>query len=560
MATAIGYRKLLEQLQADGMTYMFGNPGSSEEGLLDAIKNFPAIQYILGLQEAALVLIANGYAQTTQRPTVVQLHCSVGVGNGLGSLYQAFRKQRTPLVVIAGEAGYAYDALEPHMWLDLVTFVRPVTKYAARAIHPGSLLRLLRRCIKMAATPPFGPTFLAVPQDILDQQNDEPVLPTVVPETRVAPEPALIARAAELLAGAENPVIIMGDGVSQSQAYDELAQLAEVLGAGVWGAMASEINIPWTHPLYRGLTGHMFGSSSQRTVQDADAVVICGTYVFPDVFPLLENPFRPGAKVVHIDLDPYAIAKNHPVTLGLASDPKLTMRLLAQTLADRLTQDQKAAARARAERIGAEKERAHASQVQSDSARREAVPLYMSAFAEELAKHLPKDVIIYDEALTNSAALTRYIPPSTPGHLYQTPGGTLGVGIPGAIGVKLAHPDRTVVGFTGDGGAVFTYPALWTAAHYRVGAKFVVCNNRSYRILKDNLVVYWREHNVNPPDFPAAFDIHEPDIDYVSLAKGLGVPGVRVTRPGEMAPVIRSMLEHDGPFLVDLILEDTVQR
>jgi benzoylformate decarboxylase len=225
-----------------------------------------------------------------------------------------------------------------------------------------------------------------------------------------------------------------------------------------------------------------------------------------------------------------------------------------------MTDTQKAAARARAERFAVEKERARAAQVQSDSAQREAVPLHMSAFAEELAKHLPKDAIIYDEVLTNSPALTRYIPPSAPGHLHQTPGGTLGIGFPGAVGVKLARPGSTVVGFSGDGGAMFTFPALWTAAHYRIGAKFVVCNNRSYRILKDNLVVYWRERNINPPDFPAPFNIREPDVDYVSLAKGLGVPGVRVTRPGEMRSAIRSMLEHDGPFLIDLILEDTVQR
>ena len=139
---------------------MFGNPGSSEEGLLDEIARFPDIHYILGLQEAAIVLLADGYAQATQRPTVVQLHSSVGLGNALGSLYHALRKQRTPLVVIAGEAGVAYDALDAHMALDLVTLARPVTKYATRAIHPGSLLRLLRRCIKIAATPPFGPYFL----------------------------------------------------------------------------------------------------------------------------------------------------------------------------------------------------------------------------------------------------------------------------------------------------------------------------------------------------------------------------------------------------------------
>jgi benzoylformate decarboxylase len=560
MTSPNGHRKLLEQLRADGITHMFGNPGSSEEGLLDEISRFPDIQYILGLQEAALALIANGYALATQKPTVVQLHSSVGVGNGLGSLYQAFRKQRSPLVVMAGEAGAAFDALDAHMALDLVTFARPVTKYATRAMHSGSLLRLLRRCIKMAATPPVGPTFLVIPQDILDQPNDEPVLSTVIPDTRVAPEPSVIAHAAGLLAGAENPVIIMGDGVSHAQAQAELTQLAEVLGAGVWGAMASEINIPWTHPLYRGLTGHMFGSTSARTVADADAVIIVGTYVFPDVFPQLESPFRADAKVIHIDLSAYDIAKNHPVTLGLLSDPKPTMRLLAEQLAAQMTDAQKGAARARSERMAAEKDSTRAAQVQADAGRREAVPLYMSAFAEELAKHLPPDVIIFDEAITNSAALTRYLPPSIPGHLFQTPGGTLGIGIPGAIGAKLAHPDRTVVGFGGDGGAVFTYPALWTAAHYRIGAKFVVCNNRSYRILKDNLVVYWRDQGVSGYDFPPSFDIRDPEIDYVSLAKGMGVPGVRVTQPSEMSGAIRAMLEHDGPFLIDLILEDGVAR
>lgn len=554
-----GHRKLLEQLEADGITTMFGNPGSSEEGLLDEISRFPGIRYILGLQEAAVVQIAAGFAQATQRPTAVQLHSSVGTGNALGSLYHTFRKQRTPLVVIAGEAGMSFDALDAHMALDLVTFARPVTKYAARAIHPGSVLRLLRRCIKTAMTPPFGPTYLAVPQDVLDAPNDEPVLPTSIPDTRVAPSPEAIARAAELLAGAENPVIIIGDGVSHAQAHGELATVAERLGAGVWGAMVSELNIPWSHPLYRGLTGHMFGSSSQRIVEDADAVLICGTYVFPDVFPLVENPFRPDARIVHIDLDTYALAKNHAVTLAMASDPKPTLALLADALAARMTPAQKQAAAARAEELRADKAAARLRDLAADAERREAVPLYMSAFAEELAKHLPPDVIVYDEALTSSG-LTRYLVPERPGSFFQTPGGTLGVAFPGAVGVKIAHPDRTVIGFGGDGGALYTFQALWTAAHYRVAAKFVVCNNRSYRLLKDNLVVYWRDMNIQQTTFPPSFDIHDPEVDYVALAKGLGVPGLRVTSPGEMAGAITAMLSHDGPFLIDLIMEDSVHR
>jgi thiamine pyrophosphate-dependent acetolactate synthase large subunit-like protein len=560
MATERGHRKLLEQLTADGIDTIFGNPGSSEEGLLDEISRYPGIRYVLGLQEAEVVLTAAGYAQATGRPAVIQLHCSVGTGNALGSLYHTMRMQRSPLVVLAGEAGMAYDALDAHMALDLVTFARPVTKYAVRVTHPGSLLRLLRRCVKTAMTPPYGPTFLVVPQDVLDQANDEQVQASALPDTRVAPSAESVEHAAALLADAENPVIIMGDGVAQAQAQAELVTVAEKLGAGVWGGMASELNMPWSHPLYRGLMGHMFGTSSRRAVEDADAVLICGTYVFPDVFPLLENPFRSDARIVHIDLDTDALAKNHPESLALASDPKPTLALLADALDTRMTSDQKQAATARTQRLGEEKAADRQHDLAVDAERREAMPLPMSVFAEELARQLPDDAIVYDEALTHSDELTRYVVPERPGSFFQTPGGTLGVAFPGAVGVKLALPERTVIGFGGDGGSLYTFLALWTAAYYRIAAKFVVCNNRSYRLLKDNLVAYWQEMNIEQSEFPASFDLHDPEIDYVALASGLGVPGTRVTKPDEIAGAITAMLSHDGPFLIDLILEDDVNR
>jgi benzoylformate decarboxylase len=260
-----GHRRLLEQLRADGVRYLFGNPGSSEEGLLDELSRFPDVEYVMGLQEAALVCIADGYAQATGAPSVVLLHSGVGLGNAVGSLYHALHRQ-TPMVVMAGEAGVAYDALEAHMSVNLVDVARPVTKYATRATHPASLLRLLRRCTKIAATPPRGPVFLAVPQDVLDQVNDEPVVPTVVPDTRVVPDPGAVEAAARQLAGARQPVILAGDGVAASGAVDELVRFAEAWGAGVWGAMASELVMPWTHPLYAGLTGHMFGEDSAAIV------------------------------------------------------------------------------------------------------------------------------------------------------------------------------------------------------------------------------------------------------------------------------------------------------
>jgi benzoylformate decarboxylase len=188
----------------------------------------------------------------------------------------------------------------------------------------------------------------------------------------------------------------------------------------------------------------------------------------------------------------------------------------------------------------------------------------MSAFAEVLARHLPENAILFDESLTHFPELTRWLPPRLAGHFFQTPGGTLGVGIPGAIGAKLACPEQTVIGLTGDGGAMYTFQALWTAVHYGIGAKFVVCNNRSYRLLKQNLLDYWADLELSPAEFPQSFppsfDIRDPDLDFVGLARSLGVPGYRVAQPSEIEPAIRAMLEHDGPFLIDLVLEGNVAR
>jgi thiamine pyrophosphate-dependent acetolactate synthase large subunit-like protein len=554
-----GHRRLLEQLRADGVRYLFGNPGSSEEGLLDEITRFPDIDYVMGLQEAAVVCTADGYAQATGKAAVVLLHSGVGLGNAVGSLYHALHRQ-TPMVVMAGEAGVAYDALEAHMSVNLVDIAKPVTKYATRATDPASLVRLLRRCIKVASTAPRGPVFLAVPQDVLDQLNDEVVVPTVLLDTRVAPDPGAVEKAARLLAGARNPVILAGDGVAASGAVDELVRLAQAWGAPVWGAMASELIMPWTHPLYAGLTGHMFGADSGAIVADADAVVICGTYLFPDVFPLTHSPMRPDATVVHIDLDPYAIAKNHPVTIGMVADPRLTLRALTDAVERVATDAQRASAAERVRRHSDDHARARTQARAADEARAEEIPLRMSAVAARLAEMLPADAIIFDEALTNSPELTRWLTPSTPGQFFQTPGGTLGVGIPGAVGAKLAHPDRTVVGFTGDGGSMYTYQALWTAAHHRIGAKFVVCNNSSYRLLKQNLVRYWKDTDGADTSraFPPFFDVHEPGIDFVALAGALGVPAIQVAKPGDVESALRAMLEHDGPFLLEVVLDRDV--
>ena len=558
MTAKTGRFAMIEQFRASGVTHMFGNPGTVEQGFLDALEDYPDVEYILALQEAVVVGIADGYARATRKPTIVQLHSGVGLGNGIGMMYQA-KRGHAPLVVIAGESGVRYDAMEAQMWADLVDMAAPVVKWSTRVVDPGSLLRVLRRAMKEAATPPMGPVFVSLPMDVLDAPNDEEIVPWSMLETRSVPPRTEIDRAAKHLVGASHPMVIAGDGVASSDAQPELTRLAEVWGAEVWGADWSEVNMDQTHPQFRGMLGHMFGDHSKAIVSPADAVVICGTYVFPEVFPELSGMFSPGVPVVHIDLDAHEIAKNFPVTMGFVADPKPTLDALADALAGMMGDQQKRAAEARAEALGQAKAEELETQKASDRSFHDALPLHASMFAEELARQLPDDFIMFDEALTTSPELTRYLTPTKPGSYFLTRGGSLGVGIPGAIGIKIANPDKAVWGFTGDGGSMYTIQALWTAARYGVAAKFVVCNNHSYELLKLNIQEYWEEREIPEHLFPVGFSLTEPDIHFADLAKSLGVEAVRVETPDQIAPAITQALNHEGPFLIDLVIANQVK-
>ncbi len=549
---------ILEQFLVDDIHYMFGNPGTVEQGFLDAMWDYPDIKYILTLQESIAVMAADGYARATKKPTLVQIHSGVGLGNAIGALYQAMRGH-SPLVVIGGDAGIKYQAMDAQMAADLVAMAEPVTKWSAMVMEPSSLLRMLRRAIKIAATPPMGPVYLCLPQDILDAPIVESVVPTLIPSTRVMPEEETVKEIAKILAVANKPMIFVGDGIAYSGAQDELTKVAELLGAEVWEADSGELNMSYTHPLYQGMTGHMFGYASRPIMEKGDANLVCGTYILPEVFPELTNVFAPEAKVIHIDLNAYEIAKNHHIDLGIVSDPKLTLAQLAEVLEELMTPVQKSAAKTRITQIGKAKETQLAKALAADKAVRDEVPLHFSRFIEELAPHLPEDAIIFDEALTCSPPVVRYYPPTKADCYFLTRGGSLGVGIPGAIGAKLANPDKTVIGFTGDGGSMYTIQALWTAARYNVNAKFIVGNNRSYRLLQLNIQAYWKEQNVAPHDFPLSFDLSKPVIRFDELSRSMGVEAARVETVKEIAPAIKKALEHDGPFLIDVVLESDIR-
>ncbi len=558
MTQKTGRHAIIEQCLADGMDYMFGNPGTVEQGFLDALRDYPQMKYILTLQETVALMMGDSYARATRKPTLVQIHSTPGLGNTIGAIYQAMRGH-APLVIIGGDAGLKYMPMEAQMYGDLVAFAKPVTKWSTMVTDSNSLLRTLRRAIKLAATPPMGPVYICLPADILDMPMVEDVVPTSIPSTLVVPTDSFIKEAAAILAGAQKPMIFMGDGVAYSGAAEALTQVAEMLGAEVWGVDAGELNVSYAHPLYMGQTGHMFGESSYPVTSKGDVNLVVGTYMLPEVFPRLTDIYAPGAKVIHIDLNADHIAKNHRVDLGVVSDPKATLGILLEALSNALTPAQKDAAALRVQAFAEAKEKKIQAQIEKDHSQRDEVPMHPAPFMEALGAALPEDAIIFDEALTSSPDLTRYITPKLPGHFFQTRGGSLGVGFPGAVGLKLLHPDKTVIGFSGDGGSMYTIQALWTAAHHKVAAKFIVCNNQNYMLLKLNVLQYWRDQLHLPPrEFPDPFSLTDPVIDFAGMAQAMGVQAVKVERPEQIAPAIAQMLAHDGPFLIDLVISNQV--
>ena len=555
MTGKTGHYAILEQFLADGVEYIFGNPGTVEQGLIDALADYPELKYVLTLQESVALMTADGYARATQKPTVVQIHSAPGLGNAVGAMYQAMRGH-APLVVIGGDAGIKYQALDAQMAADLVAIAEPVTKWSTMVSDASSLLRVLRRAIKIASTAPMGPVYVCLPQDILNEIAVEPVRPTSLPATRVAPDAETVQAMAELLVKATAPMIYIGDGIAYSGAQEELTRVAELLGAEVRDVDSGELNMDTTHPLYQGSTGHMFGSSSLPTLQRGDVNLVCGTYMVPEVFPEVGDIFAPDAKVLHIDLNAYEIAKNHPVDLGVVCDPKMTLTLLAEVIPTIQTDAQRLQAIERKQALAAAKDEQRQKALADDLA---ASPLHFSSFMQAFAEQLPTDTVVFDEALTSSPVLTRYLPPRQTGHYFVTRGGSLGVGIPGAIGLKLANPDKTVVGFTGDGGSMYTIQALWTAARYNIDAKFVICNNRSYKLLQLNIEQFWKEESIPAHSFPLSFDLSYPAIQFSEMARSMGVEAIRVEKPEEIEPAIKKALAHQGPFLLDVVIEGALQ-
>ena len=331
MAEMSGKQALMEQLAAEGVEYVFGNPGTTEQPFMDILQDYPQIQYILALQEATALGMADAYAWACGRPAFVQLHAAPGLGNAMGMLYNA-HYMGTPLVVYAGQQEARGVIQEILLAGDLVSMARPVTKWSVEVQDAADIPTVLRRAFKTAAEPPRGPVFISIPLNVMDQTAEMTIAPATYPRWRVRPDPQAVAEATDILAAAQSPVIVVGDGVALSGAMEEAVQLAELIGAQVYDSFSAELTFPTDHPLYQGLVNILREAGLRMQLAAADVLLIIGAPAFRVVYPMPEPLFAAQTKVIQIDASPWELAKNWPATLAIGADCQMALRDLLQAL------------------------------------------------------------------------------------------------------------------------------------------------------------------------------------------------------------------------------------
>jgi benzoylformate decarboxylase len=533
---------LLDILRDEGITHVFGNPGSTEMPLMDALVDAPDITYVLGLQEATAVGMADGWALTSGKTGFVNLHAMGGLGNAMGVLV-ASKASETPLVVTAGQQDTRHLMTEPWLSGDLVALAHPVTKWATEVRRGEDVGQALRRAFAIARTPPCGPVFLSLPMDILDQAVEGPTPPASSPPRLGASPDALLL--AEKLAAhdPEKVFVLLGDDLP-ARAAPGIVAFAEAGGYAVWGTqLTSRAAFPSAHPCWAGVLKPDFAVMRER-LEKAEAIVLVGgrafvAYPYRDVRPIPE-----GVQVHHIADNPEAFGREHPADTALLGDIGATLERTAADLVHRLDRET-IAARLEARRVA---KSAHIAAVRAEILADAATPLTPDLAVLTVSDALPETTLIANDSAATFGRVQELLM-TRPGRYFFARGGVLGCNMPAAVGAALLH-DGPVASFVGDGGALYSPQALWSAAKYGTRVLFFVFNNRRYGVLQ-NIAKQLGCPNAVAGRF-VGMDVDDPAIDFQALAASMGVPSVRADDPEAIRVAVAEALERDGPSLIEI--------
>ena len=513
-----------ELLRAHGMTTIFGNPGSTE---LPMLSEFPEdFTYVLGLQELAVMGMADGFAQASGRPAHVNLHTAPGVGNAVGGIFNA-QANKSPLLITAGQQARAQITFEANLTnRDAVFGPQPYVKWAHEPPRAQDVPAAIGRAIHQASLPPRGPVFVSIPMDDWGQEADEERLAAATARTvngRAVPDPSALAQLASLLEHAEHPVLVAGPDIDASGGWDSAVALAEKQRLPVWAPPAtggSRIGFPESHPQFMGILPPAIGPLA-GTLEGHDLVLVVGSSVFA-YYPYIPGPLLPqGTSLVAITSDPGEAARA-PMGDAIVGDVALALKELVELVG--------------------ESERTRPEPRADPAPPEPADPMTGSEVMAALAEAWSEETIAVVESPSSTLAVRHRLGISAPGSYYMCASGGLGFGISAAVGVQLAQPSRPVVCVLGEGSAQYGITALWTAVAYRAPVTFLVLRNDEYMILK------WFSMLEEVSGVPG---LDLPGLDTAALARAYGMPADDVTGREELVAVLRQAMAQDrGPRLV----------
>jgi benzoylformate decarboxylase len=514
-----------EMWRERGMTTMFGNPGSTE---LPMLKDFPEdFRYVLALQEAVAVGMADGYAQASGTVGHVNLHTAPGVGNGIGGIFNA-QANKTPLLVTAGQQARSLMTLQANLTnRDAARMPHPLVKWSYEPPRAEDVPHAIARGTYLASLPPRGPVFVSIPFDDWDAEVDEA---DVAQQTRrfvsgrQGPDPARVGDLVERLSKAKNPALVAGPDIDMCGGWEAAVKLAEKQKLSVWATPApggGRLGFPEDHPLFRGILPPAIGPAGE-TLKEYDLVLVVGSSVFP-YYPNIPGPLLgDDTKLVQITNDPDEAARA-PMGDAILSDPALALEVLLFKVdeSDRDAPDPPSPA---------------GDPEDSD-------PISASVVAATLADVWPEDGILALESPSSTLAMRSRLKLSKPGSYYFGAGGGLGFGLSAAVGVQLAQPDRQVVCVIGEGSVQYAVTAFWTAAAYKVPLKVLVLRNEEYAILK------WFAELESVSGSPG---LDLPALESATIASAYGVDAKRVDGRDALHEALTEALAADGPRLVEV--------
>ncbi len=557
-----GRDAFIDLLASEGVTHLFGNPGTTELPIMHALGTRPQLRYVLGMQESIVVAMADGYARATGELVACNVHVAPGLGNAMGSLFTA-AYSKTPMIITAGQQEQGHGLMEPLLAGPLVRMAEPLVKWAIEVTRLADLPRIMRRAAKIATTAPTGPVFISLPGDILNASEPLDLMSATRLDTVTRPSAEAINRLAERLINARSPVILAGPEIVTGDAFDEAGALALAIGAPVWQqTVPSGAHFPSAHPCYLG--GLSRNQSQVRAaLADHDLLISLGADMLRMSVYSETDPMPQGLELVHIGLDDHEIGKNWPVATAWRVDLRASLReLLARleaiggdTLRQRSAQRCETIAAGNWSRRRVARTPAPATASTSGTAAQAIEPaarLNPDFVMYRIAERLPADAIVVEEGLVSTRTLLDWYPYRDRHGFFGNTGGGIGWAISAAIGIALGQPARPVFAIIGDGSAMYSIQALWTAAHLKLPITYIIANNQGYRIIKERLrSFHGSEHYI-------AMDFDDPPLDFVSLARGLGMPAERIDDAGSLEQALTRAIEAGltgGPRLLDVSVD-----